>query len=332
MEIWKNAEVRSTVIIMVLLETAGSAVCFFLDWRAGAAASAVFLLLLILYLWDTRRRYRRMASLAADIDEILHGGENFNFSQYREGELSLLKNELTKLLIRLREQAALLEEEKGNLADSLADISHQLKTPLTSMNLIVAALEEGELQEQETREHLRELNRLLNRTQWLISALLKIARLEAGTIVLKQEKVSLEEMVKRALEPFDILMELKNQKLCMDMSGSFVGDLSWSSEAVGNLIKNCIEHMEEGTLWVSGEENAVYTQLKIRDTGDGIPEEDLPRLFERFYKGRNSGDQNVGIGLALARMIISRQNGTVKAQNHPEGGALFTVRFYKGVL
>ena len=332
MGIWKNAEVRSAVIIMVLLEAAGGAACFFLDWRAGAASSAVFLILLILYLWDTGRRYRRMASLASDIDEILHGGENVSFSQYREGELSLLQNELTKLLIRLREQAGMLKEEKENLADSLADISHQLKTPLTSMNLIVAALEEGALSEQETREHLRELKRLLNRTQWLISALLKIARLEAGTIVLKQEKVSLEEMVKRALEPFEILMELKKQKLCMEVSGSFTGDLSWSSEAVGNLIKNCIEHMEEGTLWVSGEENPLYTQLNIRDSGEGIPKEDLPRLFERFYKGKNSGDQNAGIGLALARMIISRQNGTVKAENHPQGGAVFTVRFYKGVL
>lgn len=330
MKIMRNKEIRRTAAVFFAVGAAGSGVCFLLDRRGGAVAAAVFLLLLLIYLWDVSLRYRRMASLAARLDEILHGEQDMSLSEYREGEFSLLQNEMSKLLGRLREQTDLLKKEKVMLADSMADISHQLRTPLTTMNLIMETLQEGGLSQELVREHLLEMRRLSGRTQWLISALLKMARLDAGTIVFRKEDVTLSQVAERALEPFTIPMELKNQRLRMNVEGSFVGDLSWTAEAIGNLIKNCMEHMQEGTLFITGEENALYTQLQIRDSGDGIAQGDLPRLFERFYKGANSGDQNVGIGLALSRMIITGQNGTIKAENSPQGGALFTVRFYKG--
>lgn len=332
MKVLKNAEVRNNAVVLFCFGAACGIICLWLDPLAGKVASAAFLMILLWYLRDATLRYRRMAELAAGLDELLHGGETFNFTEYREGELSLLQNEIVKLTLRMREQADLLRRDKTGLADALADISHQLRTPLTSMNLIVTAMKDHRLPEAKRREHLREMRRLLDRTQWLISALLKMAKLEAGTISLKKERTELSEVVEQASAPFAIAMELKDQHLCTDVSGSFQGDLSWTSEALGNILKNCMEHMDAGTIYVTGLENPLYSQIRVRDTGAGIPAEDLPHLFERFYKGKNSGDQNVGIGLALSRTIITMQNGIIKAENPPEGGAQFTIRFYKGIV
>ena len=176
------------------------------------------------------------------------------------------------------------------------------------------------------------MQRQLDRIDWLISSLLKIAKLDAGTIFLRHDKISLKSLIDKAAEPLAIPMELKEQTIEADISGSFIGDLSWTAEAVGNILKNCMEHMEQGTIYVTTREKSLYSEIIIRDTGPGIDKNDIPHLFERFYKGTNSSEQSVGIGLALSRMIIVKQNGTIKAENYKSGGAVFTIRFYKGTI
>ena len=162
-----------------------------------------------------------------------------------------------------------------------------------------------------------------------------MARLESGTAVVQCERIFAAEVVEKALSPVDILIDLKEItcEVSIKENTGFTGDLHWSAEAVGNVIKNCVEHMpERGKLEIYGDENPVYTELVIADSGPGIASEDIPHLFERFYRGKDSGTDHVGIGLALSRMIVHRQNGTIQVENRREGGAKFTIRFYKGAV
>ncbi|MBP3451522.1 MAG: sensor histidine kinase, partial [Agathobacter sp.] len=139
-------------------------------------------------------------------------------------------------------------------------------------------------------------------------------------------------LIQQSVTPLLIPIELHGQELKIDATGHFVGDVNWTSEAIGNIVKNCMEHTPDGgVLGISANDNTLYQEIIIEDTGCGISTEDLPHVFERFYKGKNSNDKSFGVGLALARGIINVQNGTIKAENKKEGGAKFTIRFYRDV-
>lgn len=188
---------------------------------------------------------------------------------------------------------------------------------------------------QERRKLLYEAGQLQGRISWLVEALLKISRIDAGTAVFVQEQVEVQKLMDSVLEPFAIPIELREQQVKLDIPAetAFTGDFSWSCEAVSNIVKNCMEHAGEGgVLTLRAQENSLYTELVIEDNGPGIDPEDLPHLFERFYKGKCSFGSGIGIGLALSRMIIKQQNGSIRGENRAEGGARFTIRFYKGIV
>lgn len=274
-----------------------------------------------------RLRRRRLKELAVDMDRLLHGDYHARFKNYEEGETAIVANELAKITDTLQTQAEKLKNEKKDLADSIADISHQIRTPLTALTLTLETMG--------GREETLKAKQLTRRIEWLIEALLKLSKLDAGTVKFQKEKVLVSQMVREAAAPFEILMDLRAQT--MDTSkvspdATFLGDPSWSAEAIGNVLKNCIEHSEGGKIWISAQENAIYTEIVLEDNGEGIDPEDLPHLFERFYKGKNSGGNSVGIGLALTRAILTAQNGTVFAENRREGGARFVLRIYKGIV
>lgn len=265
-----------------------------------------------------------------DINRILHEDVHISFEKYEEGELAILESEVQKMVVRLREQQQQLLDDKMYLAESIADISHQIRTPLTSINLLVSFLSEPDITEEKRQKTIRELYELLSRIDWLITTLLKISKLDAGTIQLKQEEMTMKTLIQQSVEPLLVPIELRGQVLQIEAQGRFEGDLNWTSEAIGNIVKNCMEHTPAGgKLHISATENALYQEIIIEDTGSGIAPEDLPHIFERFYKGKNSSDKSFGVGLALARGIINTQNGTVKAENKKEGGARFMIRFYK---
>lgn len=327
----RNPEIRRMLAVSVPLCAIFSAVCFWLDVRAGLLTAALSILLLTLYLFSARRRYRTMAHLAEDIDAVLHGRRDISFTQYTEGEISLLRSELRKMTVRLTEQSEQLRQEKVQLAESMADISHQMRTPLTAVNLLLTGLSDPDATEEARQGSLRALRRQVQRMDWLVNALLKLAKLDAGTVQFRRARVALSELIARAAEPLSILMEVKGQQLSVQASGSADCDLAWTAEALGNILKNCTEHMQEGTITITAEENAVAACIRIRDEGGGIDPEDLPHLFERYYKGRNASEESVGIGLALSRSIAAAQNGTLSASN-VKGGAEFTMKLYKGTV
>ena len=333
MKLLRNPEIKRSLICFFLLGAILSAVGFVWNFLFGWYMLGASLLFIAVYLAFMHYRYKRIAELSECIDKLLHGDHQISFDAYTEGELGVLQSEIAKMTVRLREQQQRLLEDKVYLADSIADISHQIRTPLTSINLIVDFLSEPELEEERRIELTRELEGLLSRIDWLIIALLKISKLDAGTAQFKAENVSLAELIKKSVAPILIPIELSDQTLNISAEGSFTGDLSWTSEALGNIVKNCVEHTPEGgRIEIVARETPLFAEITVSDSGSGIDADDLPHIFERFYKGKNSSGNSFGIGLALARMIVSSQNGTLKAANKPSGGALFTMRFYKGTV
>ncbi len=333
MKFLRNKEIIKSIILQILISAAATVAAFLWENKFGFFTLALCSAFVLVYVLTTLRRYRKIAELSADIEKILHGDDSISFESYTEGELGILQNEISKMTVRLREQSNNLQKDKAYLADSIADISHQIRTPLTSINLLVAMLSEEDITSEKRYRLIHELNDLLSRIDRLITALLKISKLDAGTVVFKKEKVLLSQMIETAVSPLLVPMEINSQVLEVDADGFFFGDLLWTSEAVGNIVKNCTEHTgKEGRIKITARENSLYSEIIIEDDGKGIDREDLPHIFERFYKGKNGSGKSFGIGLALSRMIVTSQNGTIKAENGENKGAVFTIRFYKGTV
>ncbi len=333
MKLYKNKEVIKILLLQIILSVVFIVLSFIGGMKYGLFMSAVCCFFVLIYLFSVSRRYRKIAKLSEDIDRILHGENEVSFDEYSEGELGILQSEIYKMTVRLREQSNNLKKDKKYLADSIADISHQLRTPLTSINLLVSFLSEENISTQRRESLTHELYELLSRVDRLITVLLKISKLDAGTVEFKKEEISLESLIEKSLSPLLVPLEIRRQTLSLSADGIFSGDVLWTGEAISNIVKNCMEHTPEGgEIRITASENALYSEIIIEDTGEGISKKDLPHIFERFYKGENSGDKSFGIGLNLARMIITLQNGTVKAENGEEKGAVFTVRFYKGTV
>ena len=333
MKLLKNKEVRGALLWQLSVSVIACPLCFLFDLRAGLTAVVLSLLLMLIFCIGTYKRYRRIASLAADVNHVLHGDSLIDFDNYSEGELSILHSEIYKMTVRLREQQQKLISDKEYLADSLADISHQIRTPLTSINLLVERLSASSLTDECRHQLTNELYGLLDRIDWLITTLLKISKLDAGTVQFNKDTVSLEMLINKSCAPLLIPIELRGQELIIRAEGNFYGDSAWTSEAVGNIVKNCMEHTPDGgKIEIEAAENALYSEIIIKDNGTGISPEDLPHIFERFYKGKDSDGKSFGIGLALSRMIVAGQKGTVKAENRKNTGAMFTLRFYKGTV
>ena len=331
--LFKNKEVRRTLFLQILIISVACTICFYINIHAGQITTILSLLLIIIYYISTYKRYNKIAFLAGNINRLLHGDNSISIENYSEGELGILHSEIYKMTIRLREQQQRLMSDKKYLADSIADISHQIRTPLTSINLLVQLLSAPNLTNERRQELAHELYGMLSRIDWLITTLLKISKLDAGTVQFKEEKVSLETLINKSCSPLLVPIELRGQELVINTNGNFVGDLSWTCEAIGNIVKNCMEHTPEGgKIEIKAVENAIYTEIIIKDSGTGISPEDMSHIFERFYKGKNSDDKSFGVGLALSRMIITSQKGTVKAENRKPSGAMFSIRFYKGTV
>jgi signal transduction histidine kinase len=333
----RNEEVRRAALVFLASALALIVLGSLISPATGAYTAGVCAVFGTVAFAVTRKRYQSIAALSTQIDRVLHGDDSLPFSESSEGELSILNSELHKMTLRLREQASALQSDKTTLSNAIADISHQLRTPLTAIRLIIPRLQRSELSLEARAEATRELMVLLTRIDWLISSLLKVSEIESGTVRFKRERVDVALAVQKAAEPLLIPMELREQRLRVNLSGdptgslAFQGDFSWCVEALGNVLKNCMEHTPAGgTITVTGTENSFYTELVISDSGTGIAPADLPHLFERFYKGAGADNSNIGIGLALSKMIITEQNGTITAANSPASGAQFTIRFFKG--
>lgn len=334
MKLLRNPELRRELRWYLIGTAFFSAAGFLLKPLCGFLLLTAGIFFTLFHFYSVSKRYSAIAELSHSIDRILHGQEALLITECEEGELSILSSEIRKMTIRLQESADLLLADKLRLTDAIADISHQLRTPLTSMNLTVSLLAENNMPEERHLKLTQELRKQLQRISWLVETLLKMSKIDAGTVSFRKDTVSVAALIQKASEPLEIPMELRSQLLAVNVhEETFIGDFSWCTEALGNILKNCMEHTpNNGRIEITVQETALFTEILVRDSGEGFAAEDIPHLFERFYKGRNSGSDSVGIGLALSRMIIAAQNGTVTADNASDGGARFIIKFYKSII
>lgn len=328
---FRNKEIRWLGYGCLIVAILGAAAGFLIDRAAGMLVLGVTGGFGGLFFVFMRFRYRKIAELSELIDLVLHYGERVDIGEEEEGELSILRSEITKMTVRIREQNDALKREKKHLADSLADIAHQLRTPLTSANLVLTLME-NDPDKGERKKLLWECEELFSQMDWLLTSLLKLSRLDAGIVEFNTEDVDVAGLVEEAVSPLLIPMELHDITLQKDVPADIriTGDAGWLSEAIKNILKNCMESAGDGgKIEIACEDTLLYTELTVKDNGAGFEPEQLHHIFDRFYRGKKENASGYGIGLALSKTIINRQNGTVTAKNHPAGGALFTIRFSK---
>lgn len=267
------------------------------------------------------------------ISRINNKEYDLSIEHNNEDEMSLLKNELFKVTVMLREQADNSLKAKENLKNSLSDISHQLKTPLTSIIIMVDNILDNENMPNELRrEFLQDIRRETNGISFLVKSLLVLSRLDADTIEFKTKINSVDKIISECTQRTSVLADLKNVNVCASINNkiSLACDFKWICEAITNIIKNCIEHTQNGgTVEITTEDNKLYTQISISDNGCGIAAKDLPHIFERFYKGKNSSDESIGIGLSLSKTIIEKSGGTISVNSAEDKGSKFDIKFFK---
>lgn len=332
----RNREIRLLLVVLLTISALGTILsAIFVSATSAWFVLGISLLLSATAILFTWWRYREIERLSGFLQQISSGDFQLDVRDNREGELSLLKTQIYKVTKMLSEHGALLSEDKGKLTNAISDISHQLKTPLTSMMVMADLLRDSDLDGAKRSEFIRNLHTQLERMDWLVSSLLKLSKIDAGTIHFKKDQIPVSKLIEKAVEPLLIPMDINMQDLEIegDPQAEFNGDLNWTTEALINILKNCVEHTGEGgTLTIRYSENALYTGIQIEDSGSGISKKDLPYIFKRFYKGENAGDDSVGIGLAMAYSIITSQSGDIEVASTPGEGTRFHIKFYKQVV
>ncbi len=272
-----------------------------------------------------RKSDARIQALTKYLEKINTGVQGLVF-EFSDDEFSKLQDEIYKTVTELYQTREEALTARNNFAENLSNIAHQLKTPITSISLTVQMAKEY-LGNARTAEIERQLKRLIH----LEEALLLLSRIDAGMLAFDRKPTDVFTILSLAS---DNLYELFMQNGILidipEMGEMNINvDLNWTMEAVMNLMKNCMESTETGTaVHCSYEKNPLYVQIRIWDEGEGFAKEDLPHLFERFYRGENAKNTGIGIGLSLSKAIIEMQNGIIRAFNLPNGGACFEVRFY----
>ena len=274
-----------------------------------------------------------------NIDEIIEYIKQINKKNYElkidsvsEDELSILKNEIYKTTIMLKETAENSKKDKINLKKSLEDISHQIRTPLTSIIIMLDNIIDDQKTDEKTKNNfIREIKRNIININFLVENILKLSKLESNTIEYKKENVNLITIIGDSIKNVSLLCDLKNIKIIVtgEKNIKILCDIKWQIEAITNILKNCIEYSEENQeIYIEYSQNNVYTKVTIKDSGKGIANKDLPNIFKRFYKGKNSSKDSIGIGLALSKAIIEEDNGNINVISSNKG-TIFTIKYYK---
>lgn len=282
------------------------------------------LLFSITFLYRNKMEAARIRALAEYLEQV-NTGKAVIWSTSGEGDFAKLEDEIYKTVTFLYQTKDLAVQAKNDFAENLSNIAHQVKTPITAISLSVQMMKQSI-----DNKHLEQVEKQLLRLTRLEEALLVLSRLDAGTLYLQRDEVDVFTLLVLAADNLEELFVSSATSVDIPELGEMLvtADLDWTMEAMMNLMKNCMEYSPGGTVHCSYARNPLYTEILIWDDGEGFVKEDIPHIFERFYRGKNRGEGGIGIGLALAKEIIERQNGTIQARNRPEGGALFEIRFY----
>lgn len=290
------------------------------------------LIILIFYLYD-KNKSKKIKEITKMISKINNRQFDIDINDFNEGELSILKNEISKTTTMLRQVADNSVKDKLNLKDSLGDISHQLKTPLTSITIMIDnILDNPDMNEKTRKKFLINIKREILNINFLVMSLLKLSKFDANVVKFNKESVYLKDIITESIKNVSMIKELKNItiKVSGDDDIKLLCDFKWQVESITNILKNSIEHTSEyGTVEVNYSENKLYTRILIKDNGKGINSDDLPHIFDRFYKGKNGSDDSFGIGLSLSKTIIEKEGGSITVKSTPNIGTIFTIKYLK---
>lgn len=287
------------------------------------------LLILLIY---SKSKDKKIQEIIRYIEEINRKNYNLKIEENSEDELSHLSNELYKITVMLKEQAEASSKDRKALQTSIEDISHQIKTPLTSMSIMLDNIRENPNMDEKTRQtFIYEISRQVEWIKWLVVSLLKLAKLDSNTAVFVKKEVDVKQLIDDVIKNLTIPLDIKEQHIIAQGKDSkFIGDYNWQLEALTNIVKNCIEHTPENkNIYINYEENNFYTKIVIRDEGTGIDKQDVKHIFERFYKGKNASENSIGIGLALAKSIIEKDNGYIICDSKVGEGTSFEIKYMK---
>lgn len=287
--------------------------------------------LLFIFLRYNYKKDKKIIDITKYIEEINHKNYKLDIEDNCEDELSILKNELYKTTVMLKEAAENSLNDKKNLKNSMEDISHQLKTPLTSIIIMLDNILENKDMEYTIRnDFIKDIKREINNIKFLVESILKLSKIDSNSVKFVQKEIIIKEIVLEAVKNVSIIGELKNVNVNVNGNDtdSIICDFKWQVEALTNILKNCIEHsFNNGKIDISYEQNNVYSKIVIKDYGKGIECHDLPHIFERFYKGQFSSSESIGIGLALAKSIIESNNGYIGVDSELGKGTIFTIKY-----
>lgn len=291
------------------------------------------LILSIIFFKYNHSESKKINEITKYIEEINRGNYKLNIEENTEDELSILKNELYKITIMLKEVAENSQKDKTTLKDSLSDISHQIKTPITSILIMLDnILSDENMPEDIKKDFIKDIKREIVNIKFLVESILKLSKIDSNSIKFIKKEVLIKDIINEAVKNVSMLSELKNIEIIVsgDDSIKTICDLKWQVEAITNILKNCIEHSYENRkIYINYNQNNMYTELKIEDNGTGIDAKDLPHIFERFYKGKNSSSDSVGIGLALSKSIIESNNGYIQVDSKLNKGTTFIIKYLK---
>ena len=294
----------------------------------------VFILMLsIIFFKYNHSESKKINEITKYIEEINRGNYKLNIEENTEDELSILKNELYKITVMLKEVAENSQKDKTTLKDSLSDISHQIKTPITSILIMLDnILSDENMPEDIKKDFIKDIKREIINIKFLVESILKLSKIDSNSIKFIKKEVFIKDIINEAVKNVSMLSELKNIEIIVSGYDSIktICDLKWQVEAITNILKNCIEHSYENRkIYINYNQNNMYTELKIEDNGTGIDAKDLPHIFERFYKGKNSSSDSVGIGLALSKSIIESNNGYIQVDSELNKGTTFIIKYLK---
>lgn len=288
--------------------------------------------LISIFLVYNYKKDKELKKITEYIAEINKRNYKLEISGNTEDELSILKDELYKITIMLKEQAENSKQDKISLKKSISDISHQLKTPLTSILIMIDNITDNPNMDKEVREDfIKDIRREVLNMNFLVQSLLKLSRFDVNDIEFVNEDVKIGEIIKKAIQNVATLSDLKDVKIAVfgDVETKIKCDFKWQVEAITNILKNSVEYSENGgKIEITLRNNKLYLEIKIKDNGKGIDEKELNHIFERFYKGKNSSKDSVGIGLALAKIIIEKDNGQIKVESKLEEGTTFIIKYF----
>ncbi len=286
---------------------------------------------LLIFFYDKKEK-RELDKIIDYLKELNRGNYDLKIDLNSEGMLSILKNEIYTTTVMLREMASREYLDKINLKENLANISHQLKTPLTSISILVDNLCDEEVDKKTELEFLNDIKRQVDNINYLIIVLLKLSRFDANVITFKKDDINVKKLILECMKNLDVIREVKN--INIHVSGAndveFIGDYKWESEAISNILKNAIEHtLNDKNIYISFKDKSIYTEIIIEDEGLGMRNSEKNRIFERFYKGSSTNSNNFGIGLSLAKEIITKDNGKIIVKSEVNKGTKFIIRYYK---